>query len=163
MLARFFRHWWCAYWQADRVFPASARQQIADAIAAAERGHAGEICIVVEASLTPMQLWQGLSARERALEVFALERVWDTERNSGVLVYLLLADHAVEIVTDRGLGERDDACWKQAVSSMRDAFRNGQPVAGCVDAIAQLGDHLRQRFPSQGPNPDELPNSVRLL
>lgn len=163
MLARFFRHWWCAYWQAGRLFPVAVQQQLAEAIARAEEGHAGEICVVVEASLAPLQLWRGMSPRVRALEVFAQQRVWDTEANSGVLVYLLLADHAVEIVADRGLGAADDPVWSRTAAAFREAFRSGRIAAGCVAAIDDIGAELRQRFPSAGPNPDELSNPVRML
>ncbi len=159
---RFLRHWWCAYWQADRWFPGVALQQLADAVQQAEQGHAGEICVVIEASLTPWQLLVGTDPRERALELFARERVWDTEHNSGVLVYLLLADHAVEIVADRGLGDATEAFWAQAMEGFREAFRTGQPAVGCATAIGRIGEYLRRRFPSDGPNPDELPNPVRV-
>ncbi|MCM0045534.1 MAG: TPM domain-containing protein [Burkholderiaceae bacterium] len=163
MLARFFRHFWCAYWQAARLFPADAQRRLADAIGRAEQGHAGEICVVVEASLTPLQIWRGMGPRERALEVFAQQRVWDTAANSGVLVYLLLADHAVEIVADRGLGPADDPAWTRAATTFREAFRSGRVAAGCTAAIDDIGAELRRRFPSSGPNPDELSNPVRLL
>lgn len=163
MLARFFRHWWCAYWQAGRLFPSAVQQQLADAIGRAEQGHAGEICVVVEASLTPLQLWHDLSPRERALEVFAQQRVWDTEVNSGVLVYLLLADHAVEIIADRGLGAADDPFWAQVADVFRKAFRIARIAPGCVEAIDTIGAELRRRCPSTGPNPDELANPLRIL
>lgn len=162
MLVRFARHWWYAYWQAARLFPLVAQQQIAEAVAQAELGHAGEICIVIEASLTPGQLLQGLDPRERARELFASERVWDTAHHSGVLVYLLLADHAVEIIADRGLGPVDDPFWERSVAAFRDAFRKQQPVPGCIAAIGDMGEYLRGRFPSDGPNPNELPNAVRV-
>jgi uncharacterized membrane protein len=163
MFVRFLRHWWCAYWQAGRCFPVAVQQQLADAIERAEQGHAGEICVVVEASLTPLQLWRGLGPRERALEVFAQQRVWDTQANSGVLVYLLLADHAVEIVTDRGLGAADDPFWTQVADVFREAFRSARIAPGCVAAIDAIGNELRCRFPSTGPNPDELANPLRIL
>lgn len=162
MPARFFRHWWCAYWQADRMFSRTDQQALAESVALAEAGHAGEICVVIEASLTPLQLLRGMTPRERALQVFAQERVWDTEHNSGVLVYLLLADHAVEIVADRGLGRSDDPFWAEAVAAFRAAFRQPRPAGGCSAAIIRIGDYLRRRFPSGDGNPDELPNPVRM-
>lgn len=163
MLDRFFRHLLHAYGQAQRRFPPRTRQKIADAVARAEQGHAGEICVVVEASLTPLQLLRGMSARERALEVFAQQRVWDTAHNSGVLVYLLLADHAVEIVADRGLHPHGEQCWPQAIDHVRQAFASDDPADGCIAAIEAIGHFLRDRFPSQGPEADELPNPVRIL
>ena len=163
MIGRYFNHLLHAYWHSHRKFPDDARRRIADAIAQAEHGHHGEICFVVESSLTPLQLLRGMTARERALEVFAAQRVWDTEHNSGVLVYLLLADHAVEILADRGLHPKGADFWPQAVERFRHAFASRDATAGCVAAIHQVGDFLRAHFPAQGDNPDELPNPVRLL
>lgn len=163
MLARFFRHFYSAYWQAKRIFPADAFRQLGDAIVRAEQGHGGEICFVVEASLTPSQLLQGLSARERALQLFAELHVWDTAHNSGVLVYLLLADHAVDIVADRGLHPQGATCWPQAAERIRQGFQAADATAGCIDAVGLIGDILRREFPSSGANPDELPNPVRML
>jgi uncharacterized membrane protein len=163
MIRRFIDHLLHAYWHGHRKFPEEARQRIADAIGRAERGHCGEICFVVESSLTPMQLMRGTSARERALEVFAQQHVWDTAQNSGVLVYLLLADHAVEILADRGLHPSGTDFWPQAAQRFRQAFASGQPAEGCVAAIHEIGDFLRRYLPEQGDNPDELPNPLRLL
>ncbi len=163
MIVRFLRHVCSAYWQARRAFPVSARTAVAAAIERAEEGHAGEICFVVETSLTPMQLLRGMSARERALALFAQLHVWDTAANSGVLVYVLLADHAVEILADRGLHPQGDACWPQASERILQAFRSGEPASGCVGAVTEIGDFLRRAFPVDGANPDELPNAVRLF
>lgn len=163
MLKRFMNHLLHAYWHGHRKFPDDARRRIGDAVTRAEQGHHGEICFVVESSLTPLQLLRGVSARERALEVFAEQHVWDTTHNSGVLVYLLLADHAVEILADRGLHPAGADFWPQAVERFRRAFADGEATAGCVSAIDEIGDFLRRHFPAQGDNPDELPNPVRLL
>ncbi len=163
MFRRFMSHLLHAYWQGQRKFPDEVRRQIADAIVQAEQGHHGEICFVVESSLTPRQLLRGVSARERALEVFAEQHVWDTAHNSGVLVYLLLGDHAVEILADRGLHPVSADFWPQAVERFRQAFTGDQAAAGCVAALHEIGDFLRRHFPARGGNPDELPNPVRVL
>ncbi len=162
-LQRLFRHFQAAYWGASRQLPPAALQRMGQAVAAAEQGHQGEISIVVEASLTPLQLLQQLSARERALQVFAESRIWDTEHNSGVLVYMLLGDRAVELVSDRGLKSIEQAAWDAIIARFRAAFVCGEAGQGCVQAIAELGDLLRHRLPTSGPNPDDLPDSVRLL
>ncbi len=163
MIRRFIDHLLHAYWHGHRKFPEQARQRIADAIGRAGQGHGGEICFVVESSLTPMQLVRGTSARERALEVFAQQHVWDTAHNSGVLVYLLLADHAVEILADRGLHPPGTDFWPKVAQRFRQAFASDQPAEGCVAAIHEIGDFLRRHLPAQGDNPDELPNPLRLL
>lgn len=163
MLMRFFRHLACAYWRARGILPAGAQDRLADAIERAEQGHAGEICFVIETSLTPLQLIRRMSARERSLELFADLHVWDTANNSGVLIYLLLADHAVEILADRGLHPRGDLCWSHAAERIRQGFQAGDASAGCIDAVSVIGDFLRREFPASGPNPDELPNPIRRL
>ncbi len=169
MMKRLLRHFYAAYWGAPRCLPAPVLKRMAEAVAVAERGHLAEICLVVEASLTPLQLMRGLHARERALEVFAQSRIWDTAHNSGVLVYVLLGDHAVEIVSDRGLAAIEAAEWATLVATFKAAFASlsagtgTDPVAGCVQAISTLGELLRRHLPAAGHNPDELPDPVRLL
>ncbi len=162
-LARLCRHFHAAYWGARRQLPAAALKRIGEAIAAAEQGHLGEICLVVEASLTPLQLWQRMDAHERALDVFAQSRTWDTAHNSGVLVYVLLGDRAVEIVSDRGLRAIGQPAWDTIVARFRAAFASADAGLGCVQAITELGALLRRHLPATGPNPDELPDPVRVL
>lgn len=164
MIRRFFRHLWSGYWQAPRTFPQAIRTRLAEAISAAETGHAGEICFVIEASLTPSQLWQGLSAHQRALDLFSELRLWDTEQNSGLLIYLLLADHAVEIVADRGLcREAIGKAWPDLLHDLQHALSAGEFEAGCLAAIHRAGQVLRQHFPAVGPDTNELPDRVPLL
>ena len=91
--------------------------------------------------------------------MFSNLRVWDTEHNSGVLVYLLLADHDIEIVADRGIAARvDPAAWEAVAQTMEAAFRQGQFERGALEGIAQISALLAQNFPSSGDNPDELAN-----
>lgn len=119
-LGRFFRH---RFWdEADvrRVLPAAALARLSARVTESELRHAGEIRVCVEASLPVSYLWRGLSARQRALALFGKLRVWDTEHNNGVLVYLLLAEHAIEIVADRGLNRRVSAAqWQAIVDGLR--------------------------------------------
>ena len=164
MIQRFIRHLWCVYWQAPRILTQRTRAVFADAIARAEIGHAGEICLVIEASLTPWQLWCGLSAHERAIEVFSRQRVWDTEHNSGLLIYLLLADRAVEIVADRGLCSSEiSRAWPDLLGTLRKSLSAGQFESGCLAAIDTAGQLMRQHFPAAGPCKNELPNDVEWL
>lgn len=166
MVARSLRHVYAAYWGARRLLPPPALKAIADAVAAAELGHLGEICIVIEASLTPLQLMKGMSARERALDVFAQSGTWDTAHNTGVLVYVLVGDRAVEIISDRGLAIINADAWAAIVARFNSAFSLPSTDAvnqGCIRAIAALGELLRLHLPAAGANPDELPDPVRLL
>lgn len=164
-LARLLRHRWTDEADLRRALPADALARLEARVAASERRHSGEIRLCVEAGLPLSYLWRGLSARDRALTLFGKLRVWDTEHNNGVLVYLLLADHAVELVADRGLNRRVDAAqWQALIAPMRAAFRDGRFEAGLAQALDAVDALLAAHFPlADGQaNPDELPNRVDL-
>ncbi len=151
-------------WRVRQAFPASALHAIEGAIRQCEKTHNGEIRFAVEAALHPLALWHKQSARERALEVFSQLRVWDTARNNGVLIYLLLADRDVEIVADRGIHMLigQDA-WELICRDMEAAFRAGQYEDGVIAGIEAVGMHLARHFPPEGTNDNELPDRPVLL
>lgn len=158
-LMRLLKHLVYPDWLVRRAFPAPAMRRIETAIADSEARHRGEIRFVVEANLDLMSLLRGQSARERALEVFSLARLWDTEENNGVLIYLLLADRDVEIVADRGLAHRvAQEDWEDICREMESRFAAGRYEEGVQWGIAELDRRLRTLFPPQGENPDELTN-----
>ena len=151
---------------ARRLFPAQSLQRIAAAIAAGEARHRGEICFAVEPSLHPWRVLAGMQPRDRALEAFAQLRVWDTQANNGVLVYLLLADHRIELVADRGLeGLVSAEQWRGVCQAMEERLRAGEPEAAVVSGVATLSDLLAAHFPrAPGDHDDnELPDLPRLL
>lgn len=122
-----------------------------------EKRHEGEIRFAVEAALHWRQVLRGQTAHDRAIEVFSQLRVWDTERNNGVLLYLLLADHAVEIVADRGVHARvGNEGWRTICRPMEEAFRRGCYEDGVVAGIKAVGDALADHYPSTGSKRDEL-------
>ena len=109
------------------------------------------------------QLMAGMSARDRSIEVFSHLRVWDTEHNNGVLIYLLLADRDVEIVADRGIHARVGAGWEEICARMEQCFRKGQFEAGVLEGIRAVGDQLVRHFPSDGQGPNELSDKAVVL
>lgn len=158
-LKRFLRHLFTPPWAWKRAFPQPALDAIEAAIRASEARHGGEIRFAVENSLAPSRVWRGTSGRERAIEVFSNLRVWDTEHNSGVLIYLLLADHDIEILADRGIAARVDAgAWETVAQAMEAAFRQGEFERGALAGIERVGALLAAHFPPGGDNPDELVN-----
>jgi uncharacterized membrane protein len=163
--ARLLKHAFTTRRSVKRHFTDACLAAIAAAIREAEAAHSGEIRFAVEAALEPSQVMRGMTPRERALEVFSLLRVWDTERNNGVLIYLLHADHAVEIVADRGIHAKSSGgqVWQRIVGDMQSALGRGEFQAGALQGIRAVGEELRRHFPVQGDNPNELPNEVRLL
>jgi uncharacterized membrane protein len=156
---RLLKHLLLPDWLLRRHFPAATLAAIERAIADSEVRHTGELRFVVEGALHPSQLLRGVSARERALEVFSALRVWDTEANNGVLIYLLLADRDVEIVADRGCNHSvSPAQWEAICQEMEQRFRRGEFEAGALAGIRLVDELLRRHFPASGDNPDELPN-----
>ncbi|MDO5103354.1 MAG: TPM domain-containing protein [Lautropia sp.] len=162
-------YWRHSGWAPDpiaRAFDEAAFDRIEAAISEGETQHRGEIRFALEPTLSWSALRRGLSPRERALQVFGKHRVWDTEDNTGILIYLLTADHAVEIIADRLAHQRLPAeIWSQGCQQVADACRAGQPVEGVISAIQQLNQALIAALPAQpgADNPNELDNRpVRL-
>jgi uncharacterized membrane protein len=161
MLSNLFYHWF----QLHRRFPPALLDEITTAIAAGENSHLGEVRFAIESRLTPWAVLEGFDAPSRARQVFAQLRVWDTEHNSGVLFYVLMAEHRIEIVADRGVAARvTDAEWETICARMRDCYARGQWREGSIEGVGAAHALLRQHFPSDGTdNPDELPDRPVLL
>ena len=147
-IRRVLRHLFTGPLAVRRAFPAIALTAIEHAIAYSEASHRGEIRFAVEAALDTLPLLRATSARERAIEVFSQLRVWDTECNNGVLIYLLLADHDVEIVADRGIDAKvGHAKWEAICHEMETHFRQRQFESGVISGIRAVGRHLQEHFP----------------
>lgn len=163
-IKRFFRHVFSGPWLVRRYFPAAAMQNIEAAIRHSETGHSGEIRFVVEASLHPFELMRGETPRQRAIEIFSRFGIWDTENNNGVLIYLLLADHDVEIVADRGIDRHvGSAGWEAICKQIESAFRQGRFEAGMLAGITQIGNVLQKHYPMGAANANELPDKPVVL
>ena len=162
---RILRHRWLDDSDVRRALDRQAMDRIQARIAASERRHSGEIRICVEPGLPLGYLWRRATARERAVAMFAKLRVWDTEANNGVLIYLLLAERAIEIVADRGIARRVDAhVWGEIAAAMREGFRAGRFEDGLMGAVEAVEQLLVQHFPlAPGQaNPNELPDRPHL-
>jgi uncharacterized membrane protein len=163
-LARALRHLFATRWGTRRRFTPAVLARIEAAIAALEGKHAGEIRFAIETSFDLPELWYGVSPRQRAVLVFGHLGVWDTERNNGVLIYVLMADHDVEIVADRAIAARvTQAEWDAVAHEMESHFKAGRFAEGAEAGIAGVGALLAQHFPGQGGDRDELPNVPVLL
>ena len=148
---RLWRHLVTDRGHVSRALPPRELARAEQAIVEGERRHTGQVCLVVEASLPLARIWRGVTPRERALEVFGLLRVWDTEHNDGVLLYLLLADHDVEIVADRGIHQRvGDAGWQAICHKMEDRFRDGRYAEGLEEGVRAVNDLLATHSPRTG-------------
>ena len=175
-LKTLIRHLWLDADDTRRAISPDMLKRLAQRVSASEQRHSGEVRICVEASLPAsyvMRLGSQHSiralSRQRAVMMFSKLRVWDTAHNNGVLIYLLLAEHAIEIVADRGLTKHVSAeQWQQMVSHMSAAFKSGRYEDGLTEALAEISAVLMQHFAldgsSGGPvNPNELPDNPLLM
>ena len=161
---RITRHLLTTHSRVAQAFPRSALNAIEKAIKASETAHAGEVQFVVEGSLVGMPLFKDQSPRERAIELFAQLGVWDTEHNNGLLIYLLLADRAVEIVADRGIHDKvGTAEWSKVCRQMEAAFKQSNFEGGLVSGVQSVTQHLVKHFPSVGHSQNELPDEPVVL
>ncbi|MPW18933.1 hypothetical protein GCT13_19025 [Paraburkholderia sp. CNPSo 3157] len=147
------------HWRVKVAFPPRTLSAIEIAIQESHKAHVGQVRFVVEGALHSAALFDGLTARERAIDVFSQLRVWDTEDNNGVLIYLLLADRDVEIIADRGIHSRvsvDD--WEAVCRMMESDFQCGKYQSGAVRGIEQVTALLNKHFPAHRPPREELPS-----
>ncbi|MGH6608787.1 MAG: TPM domain-containing protein [Burkholderiaceae bacterium] len=165
-ITRLLRHATKTPQSVNRAFPPATMQKIQDAIAEGERTHSGEIRFAVEAALPWSYLRRNAPARERAEMVFAKLRIWDTEDNNGVLIYVELADHRIEIVADRGIARHvPNARWNEVTMMMRERFKASEFEAGSVAAVRAVSTILAERFrlSDDARNPNQLPDAPAVL
>lgn len=164
MWKRWYTHLTTTRWQLRRVFTPPIMADIEKAIRASERTHAGELRVAIEAALDLDDLIAGLSARERALEVFNELRVWDTEQDNGILIYVLHADHALEIVADRGYNARvDGTTWAALCAETTATFRAGRYGPGMLTLIDKVGALVARHYPPLPEDMNELPDAALFL
>ena len=161
---RILKHRW-ADDSGGRSLPPAALQRLQQRLAASEVRHSGEIRLCIESGLPLSYLWRNATARQRALTLFGKLRVWDTEHNNGVLIYLLMAEHAIELVADRGLSRHvPQSVWVDLVGQLRENFRAGRFEQGLEQAIDAVDQLLSAHFAlAEGQaNPNELPDQADL-
>jgi uncharacterized membrane protein len=163
-IGRAWRHLTSSEGDAQRAFPETTLSAISEAITAGEQIHRGEVRLIVEKGLPLDEAWDGVSNRQRALALFADYGVWDTEDNCGVLIYINLAEHKVDIVADRGIDRKiDSATWQAICRTLTEGFRAGQFHDATLTAVGQVNELLRQHFPANGTRANELPDKPLML
>jgi len=163
-ITRAITHLFYPGWWLRRDFPPAELTRVEQAIQASEAKHSGEIRFAIETALPLKALWRDETPEERAIEVFSLLRVWDTEDNNGVLIYLLLADKKIEIVADRAINkvvDKDE--WQHITQQMETFFKERRFADGVVFGIEEVGKHLQKHFPIKNNDEDELPNKPVIL
>jgi uncharacterized membrane protein len=158
-IKRWLIHTFMPPWRWRLAFPKAVLKDIERAVTQSELHHRGELRFAVENALAPTWVWRGMSARQRATQVFSNLRVWDTEENSGVLIYVLLADKEVHIIADRGIAKHvTQAEWNAVAQLMHNAFRLGDFRRGSLEGIEHITTLLSTHFPPGQDNPNELSN-----
>lgn len=168
--AQIFRHRWLDVSDSVRAVPDDMAERLAQRVAASELRHTGEIRICVEAALPMSYLWRYSAqlpmralVRERAVSWFGRLGVWDTEHNNGVLIYLLLAEHAIEFVADRALSRKVDAAqWQAIVDRLGARLQDSDFENGLTQALEEVSALLVEHFPAaaEALRPNELSNAV---
>lgn len=163
-LSRFIKHLCSHSRKVGQCFSKADLAAITKAIVDSESKHSGQICFAVEGALEVPALLKNFSPRDRAIEVFANLKIWDTEHNNGVLIYVLLADHAVEIVSDRGIyASADVSTWDVICREMESKFARNQYRAGALSGIELVSKVLQEHFPKSAASKNEIANEPVLL
>jgi len=162
--SRLIRHFCTTTASGRRAFPAATLKAIEEGITEGEKHHRAEVRVIVEPALTAQAVLSGTTPRARARELFAQYGVWDTEENCGVLVYINLADHQVEIVADRGIGRVIAAQDWQAVSrTMTQGFARGDYHNSTLAALTQVNALLQEHYPDDGSLRNQLSDQPMML
>ncbi len=169
-LLRLLKHRWLDRSDTVRAVPDDMAERLARRVAASEMRHSGEVRLCVEASLPTSYLWRAGAhtplpsvVRERALTWFGRLRIWDTEHNNGVLIYVLLAEHAIEFVADRGLARHvGSSQWQAIVDRLGARLREGAFEDGLTEALEEVSGLLVDHFPVEPGviSPNELPDAI---
>ncbi|MFN3617181.1 MAG: TPM domain-containing protein [Aquabacterium sp.] len=165
-LMRWAQHLWLDASDAQRLITPEGLMRLEAAVRDSEARHLGELRVCVEGGLDVPHLWRGVDARDRALDLFSQLRVWDTEHNNGVLIYLLLADRRIEVLADRGLAQLvPDSQWRALVAELSQALRDQSVEEGLMQAIERVCELLRLHHPAstQARRANELPDSIVLI
>jgi hypothetical protein len=147
-----------------RAYPIEGLEHIEQLIQDGEATHTGEVCVAMEPALPVSRVWRRVPPQERALEVFGLLRVWDTEDNNGVLIYLLLADRRFEIVADRGIHRLvGNDGWEAIARQMEAIFAERRYIDAVEHGIRAINALLARHCPGGARDPNQLPNRPVLL
>ncbi|WP_432208419.1 TPM domain-containing protein [Acinetobacter variabilis] len=129
-----------------RFFSKQDQNAIALAVEEAEHGHVGEIQVVIEGCLPSRSAYYQDTLR-RARQLFAELGVWDTEHNSGVLLYLNLCDHKVEIVIDQGIKQATTQdVWNQICENIIQQLKQQKYKNGVILGVKQIGEILNYYY-----------------
>ncbi len=162
-IIRWLKHLCTPTWRVRRLFPQAVLNKMKMGIGASEQLHQGQLRFVIESSFDAAAIFAGMSPRERALDWFGALRVWDTEHNSGVLVYISVADHAIEIIADRGINRViNPNIWNGVCLMIQAKFAEKSYAEGLGVGLAAINELLVANMPRNTPLVNELSDEVVL-
>lgn len=157
-LHRIYRNLFSGPLEARRIFTETVMRDLESTIEQTEKRHSAQVKLVIDGGLSLPELVRGLPPREKALELFSQLKIWDTEANNGVLLYLSVADHAIEIISDRGICSRlsGSTPWREICDEMVAAFRRDEFKEGIALGIERITTILAEHFPPKEDQKNEL-------
>lgn len=139
---------------AKEYFSDEERRNIVLAIKEAELATSGEIRVHIERHCQKDVL-------DRAAEVFSTLNMQKTKQRNGVLFYLAVEDHQFAIIGDAGINQVvPDHYWGDIKDHMKERFVSGQLSLGLSDGIRMAGAQLKEHFPYQKDDVNELPDDI---
>lgn len=164
LFSRLCKHLFTTRVAGKSAFPPATLKAIEAAIANGENLHRAEVRLIVEHSLSLCAIWHRTTSRQRAIELFSQYRIWDTDENCGVLVYVNLADRKVEIIADRAVSKRvTNEELHTVCRTMTHGFAQGEFHDSSASAMTQLNALLQSHFPASGEHVNQLPNKPIVL
>ena len=129
-------------------------KSIIAAIESAEKATSGEIRLHIEKKLK-------IDPIERAQQVFAKLKMFETEQRNGVILYIASEDHKVVIWGDEGIHNKvGQDFWDEELTKIIDQFKAGSYAAGIVECIGDIGEKLKEFFPYQSDDTNELSDEI---
>ncbi len=132
----------------------SQEQQIIEAIKSAEKNTSGEIRVHIENNTDKPPM-------ERALEVFYLLKMDATNLKNGVLFYIATESKKFAILGDEGINTKvPENFWDAEKEIVLSNFAQGEFVKGMELAILEVGKKLKEFFPYQSNDTNELSDEI---
>ncbi|AOP33238.1 hypothetical protein A0128_04865 [Leptospira tipperaryensis] len=147
-----------------RFFNKEDLKKIEYTVSLSEKLHTGEIKVILEGNLPLFKILGGQSVKQRAEELFSERKIWDTEENTGILIYIQLVDRKIELLADRGIYKKiGQSTLDEICTRMENGFRSGEYLQSVLNAIEQFTKLLQKHFPARKQNPNELSDRPELI
>ncbi len=165
MFKRFIKHLFTSRFLLYRYFQKKDLENIKNQIKESELQHRAEIRVAIQISFPLFEVLKRISTRNKAIQLFSLLKIWDTEENNGVLIYLSLTDRKLEIIADRGIySHLKEEYWNTLSSNIVNEFKIKQYPMAIKKSIDEITTQMIKLYPKKDtPDPNELSDEVVIL